>query len=152
MNNQTKWTEADFDQMSWHDCHIYSIAFDEVGEWQIDLVLKMDFIVEWLCGTDKTCRFRIAPAVLRFREIDKLNIHISLQSLVPLEIYSVERTDISLHGHQRFHWTIKVQCYPEQKMNYIEFDATGFTQELLGGVIESSSQHLTTEQRKLLQD
>ena len=127
MNNQTRWTEADFDQMSWHDCHINSISFDQVGEWQIDLVLDMDYILEWLCGPDRACRFRIAPAALRFTDIDKLGIRISQQSLVPLEIFSIERKDISLHGYQKFHWTITVQCCPEQKMNYIEFDATGFT-------------------------
>jgi hypothetical protein len=147
MNEQTKWTEADFDQMSWHDCHISSIGFDQSGEWQSDLLFGMDYIVEWLCGVDRTCHFRIAPAVLRFTNVNNLIVHFALQFKQPLEIYSVERTDISANGYTNYRWTIAVQYYPERKENYIQFDATGFVQELTGKVIESSSQHMTESQR-----
>lgn len=148
MKNQAKWTEADFDQMSWHDCRIHSMAFDQEGESQSDLVLTLDFIVEWLCGPDKSCRFRIAPATLRFRDVDHLNVHFSLGFRDPLEISAVERVDISRQGCQNFHWTIEVRHCSEPKENCLEFDATGFVQELTGKVIESTSQHLTAEQRR----
>ncbi len=148
MNKQTKWTDADFDQLSWHDGHINSIAFDQTGEWQSDLVLGLDFIVEWLCGPDKTCRFRIAPAILRFTNVNNLKLHFSLQFKEPLEISSVERTEIPTEGYRQSHWTIVLQHYPELKENYIQFDATGFAQELTGNVIETESQNLTESQRK----
>lgn len=148
MTEQNKWTEADFGAMSWHDCHINSIAFDQAGEWQSDLVLGLDFIVEWLCGTDKTCRFRIAPAVLRFLNVNNLKLHFSLQFKQPLEIASIERAEVHPKGSKQYRWTISVQPYPELKENFIEFDATGFAQELTGNVIETGNQNLTEAQLK----
>ena len=152
MNNQTKWTDTDFDQMSWHDCHINAIAFDQTEETQSDLVLNLDYIVEWLCGTDKTCSFRIAPAILRFVDVDNLSIHFSMQFNQPVEIYSIERVILPPEDYKNFHWTIALQNYPELKLNYINFDATGYIQELTGKIIQSTSQHLTAEQRKQFQE
>lgn len=66
-------TEADFEQMSWHDCHVWRIEF-RVGEpdeddWTSDLVLGLDFITQWLCGDDRNCSFKIAPANLVFHGV-----------------------------------------------------------------------------------
>ena len=48
------YTEADFDCLSWHDCHIWGIELragdPDDGDWTSDLVLDIDFIVEWICG------------------------------------------------------------------------------------------------------
>lgn len=148
MNEQTKWTEADFDEMSWHDCQVNSIAFDQDGEWQSDLVLDLVFIVEWLCGADKRCRFRVAPAVLRFTNVNNLRFDLSLKFKQPLQVYSVERTDISTTGYKNYHWVIKVHNYPGMKDNLIKFDATGFTQILTGRPLEKKLPNLTTAERK----
>jgi hypothetical protein len=47
----TTFTEADFDRLSWHDCHLRGIRFEagdpDEGDWTSDLVLDLDFIVEW---------------------------------------------------------------------------------------------------------
>jgi hypothetical protein len=64
-------TEADFDQLSWHDCHIWGVELragdaDE-GDWTSDLALDIDFIVEWLCGVAGGAQFRVAPAALADR-------------------------------------------------------------------------------------
>lgn len=152
MNNQTKWTEADFDKMSWHDCRISSIALDQDGQWQSDLVLDLDYILEWLKGPGKFLRFRIAPAVLRFASVDNLRLNVSLKFKEPMEIYSIERTDLSTKVFNNFHWTIKMQNYQGEKDNLIEFDATGFIQELAGDAIETGSQNLTAKQRQKLQE
>jgi hypothetical protein len=148
MSNQSKWTENDFGEMSWHDCNIDAMALDQEGEWQSDLVLSLDYIVEWLCGVDKTCRFRIAPAVLRFANVDNLRLDVSLTFKQPLEIYTIERSEIPAKGYKNYHWTIKLQAFPGLNDNVIEFDATGFIQELTGKVIESNAQHLTGDQRR----
>ena len=139
--------------MSWHDCHINAIAFDQTEETQSDLVLTLDYIVEWLCGTDKTCSFRIAPAVFTIRGC-RQSSHPLLYaaSHQPLEIHSVERVVIPPKDYKNFHWTVALQNYPELKLNYIEFDATGYIQELTGKIIQSTSQHLTAEQRKQFQE
>jgi len=146
--NKARWTETDFDEMSWHDCHVNAIALDQDGEWQSDLVFDLDFIVEWLCGTDKKYRFRVAPAVLRFVGVDNLKLDMSLRFKQPVEIYSIERSQFQAKGYKNFHWTIKVQNYPGLKENLIEFDATGFIQELTGNAIETAAQSLAASQRK----
>jgi len=146
--NKTQWTEIDFEDMSWHDCRINAIALDQDGEWQSDLVLDLDFIVEWLCGPDKTCRFRVAPSILRFVNVDNLKMDVSLKFKQPLEIFSIERSEIPAGGYENFHWTIRVQSYPGLKENFIEFDSTGFIQELTGNAIETEAQSLTASQRR----
>ncbi|PYS48292.1 MAG: hypothetical protein DMG13_25820 [Acidobacteria bacterium] len=59
-------TEADFDRLSWHDCHIWALEL-RAGEpddedWTSDLALDIDFIVEWICGVSCDVQFRVAPA------------------------------------------------------------------------------------------
>ena len=67
------YTEADFDRLSWHDCHIWGIELragdPDDGDWTSDLVLDIDFIVEWICGTGGGGRFRVAPATLVFHGV-----------------------------------------------------------------------------------
>lgn len=60
-------TEADFERLSWHDCHIWGLDFrvgqPDEGDWTSDLVLDIDFIAEWLCGVTGgpvSCRTRDA--------------------------------------------------------------------------------------------
>ena len=58
------YTEADFDRLSWHDCHIWGIELragdPDDGDWTSDLVLDIDFIVEWICGAGGGGQFRVA--------------------------------------------------------------------------------------------
>lgn len=152
MNDQIKWTEADFPDMSWHDCQVNSLSLEQEGEWQSDLVLDLDFIVEWLRGTDKTYRFRVAPARLRFINVDNLRLDISLKFKQPLEIYGVERTELPMPGYRNYHWVIKFQNYPDLKESVIEFDATGFVQELTGRTVETAAQNLAGMERKEARD
>jgi hypothetical protein len=145
---KTKWTEADYPEMSWHDCQINSIALDQDGEFQNDLVFDMDYILEWITDSENAYRFRVAPAILRFAAVDNLEMDIALKFKDPLQIASIDRQDLPTKGYKKFHWTIKIQNYPGLNPNTIEFDATGFTQELTGITMETSSQNLTEAQRK----
>ena len=65
------YTEADFDRLSWHDCHIWGIELRagdaDDGDWTSDLVL--DSIMEWICGTGGGGQFRVAPATLVFHGV-----------------------------------------------------------------------------------
>lgn len=60
------YTEADFDRLSWHDCHIWGLAFQagdpDEDDWTSDLVLDIDFVAEWICGLDGLAQFPVAPA------------------------------------------------------------------------------------------
>src|SRR4030095_8811290 len=71
----TRYTEVDFERLSWHDCHIWRLDFlagdSDEGDWTSDLLLGVDFIVEWLCGVDGSTKFKIAPATLAFHGVDR---------------------------------------------------------------------------------
>ncbi len=145
--NQVKWTVEDFPQMSWHDCHVHSVAWDQDGEWQSDLVMDIDYITEWLCGTDKSCRFMVAPATLRFHNVDNLRVDLTLKFKQPIEIDSVERSRLPDERFTNYHWTIAIQNSSGEKDNTILFDATDFTQELTGRPMEIEGQCLTASAR-----
>jgi hypothetical protein len=74
------YTEADFDRLSWHDCHIWRVELcagdPEEGDWTSDLVLDVDYIVEWLCRVGGVGQFRVAPATLAFHGVTDLRINI----------------------------------------------------------------------------
>ena len=152
MNDQIKWTEAEFPDMSWHDCQVNSLSLEQEGEWQSDLVLDLDFIVEWVCGVAEAFRFRVAPASLRFVNVDNLRLEVFLKFKQPLVIHSVERVELPTTGFKNYHWVIKFENYPWLKENVIEFDAMGFVQELTGRIIETAAQSLTATERKETKD
>ncbi len=64
-----RWHTADFETLQWHDVHVHGfrILADERGT--AELVLDIDFILEWIRGDDDRFRFRIAQAMLQFHEV-----------------------------------------------------------------------------------
>src|SRR5580765_4389158 len=80
MPDRSHWTTSDFDTMSWHDCHVYGFALEEKEHGTGDLILDIDFIVEWLCHTDRHFEFRIAPATLTFHNIFGLRFELDYTS------------------------------------------------------------------------
>lgn len=71
-------TDADFARLSWHDDTLYGLRL-EVGDvarddWRSELVLDLDHIVEWVCGADRSARFRVAPATLTFHDVTDLRV------------------------------------------------------------------------------
>jgi hypothetical protein len=98
------WTDKDFDNMGWHDSHIYRIRFTE------DLELDIDYILQWnqpdLEGLAFT--FWIAPATLVFKRIKDLSFEFDTELEGSFEIDYIERentnqwTIITRHGDIRF--------------------------------------------------
>lgn len=155
MREKTRWTDSDFDEISWHDCMIRSITLDQDGEWQSDLVLDLDFILEWISDDSPMFRFRIAPAQLRFTDVGNLRFDIHLGFKEPMTVYSVTRTDLPPagkgEGAREAHYVIDIEYIPRPHDNRIEFDATGFTQHLTGVPVETNEQYLTTAEREASQ-
>jgi hypothetical protein len=149
---QAIWTDADFPEMSWHDCHIHSIGWDQDGEYQNDLVFDIDYIVEWIPDSDNSFRFRVAPAQLRFTEVDKLKMNIFLPFKDSLEIAMINRDGLSAKGFTEYHWIIGIHHYPDEDPNVIEFNAAGFTQELTGRSVVIDSRSLTNIERTQLKE
>lgn len=157
------YTEADFDRLSWHDCHIWGVEFragdaDE-GDWTSELVLDLDYIVEWLCGTSGGGQFRVAPATLVFHGVTdpKINIdwgHSGFQAaLHPVSIGSVERElvrDQQVYLDRPYYrWSIRLN-WPES--GAIAFGAVGFTQTLRGEPVLTEKQSLPLSTRSRLPD
>lgn len=137
----SKWTDADFELLSWHDCTIHSVGIDQDGEYQSDLLIDLDFLLEWLTASDGTFQFRVSPALLRFHNVDKLVIHMLLDYKEPIQISEVTRCRRDDPGYINYHWAIKLHTYPGREKQ-IEFDATGFSQELTAQPVVTGHQSL----------
>ena len=62
------WTEADFDQMGWHDVQVYAVAFLPNT---FELMLDIDYILEWIhpAPNETYFKFWVAPATLVFGNV-----------------------------------------------------------------------------------
>ena len=69
---------AAFDQISWHDNGVHGLRWETAdpqrNEWHSRLILDIDHIVEWVCGTERRPKFRVAPATLVFEDVRDLKL------------------------------------------------------------------------------
>src|SRR5438876_153627 len=72
------WSDADFEQMGWHDVYIY--AFGALAE-TFELVFDIDYILDCVLPTlpDQHYRFWIAPATLVFENVHDIKFRVSSQ-------------------------------------------------------------------------
>src|SRR5512142_1735512 len=107
--DKTRWTEADFEHLSWHDNHVYGLSIREGSYGSGRLVLDLDYIAEWRCGADRTCSFMVAPAELAFDEVTDLEVGIDFRGIAvgPLSIGEIRRDVIEKTARfSRHRWTI----------------------------------------------
>jgi hypothetical protein len=156
------YTEADFDRLSWHDCHIWAVELragdPDEGDWTSDLAFDIDFIVEWMCGVGgERARFRVAPATLIFHGVTDPRIRIDWGrsgyqvALRPLSIDHVER---ELAAHQnvyldRPYYAWKIQLHLPAASEIV-FGAVGFTQTLRAEPVVTDKQWLSLSERSRL--
>jgi len=148
------YTEADFDRLSWHDCHIWAVELragdPDDGDWTSDLALDLDFIVEWICGVGGGGQFRVAPATLVFHGVTdpKIDIDWGRSGFHPVSIGTLEREPIEnqkVHlGRPYYSWRIRLN-WPDS--SEIAFGAVGFTQTLRAEPVLSERQHLSLKER-----
>ena len=67
------WTDADFEQMGWHDNRVHGLSFEDDGE-DARLLLDIDYIVRWIEPEPPAeyFTFMIAPATLVFEGVEYL--------------------------------------------------------------------------------
>ena len=83
------WTEADFDQMGWHDSHIHAVAFLPS---EFEVAFDIDYVLQWVQPSeDEYYRFWVAPATLVFENIHDLKFDIEPFNAV--EIADLHRDD-----------------------------------------------------------
>lgn len=154
-----RYTESEFDQLSWHDDHVYGFDLElgdpERDDWTSDLVLDLDHIVEWVRGEDRM-RFRVAPASLVFHGVTDLRIALAwedtgfratpyLPSIDAIERRPVEDQKVFL-DRPYYAWEIR---FNGPRGGAIGFGAVGFTLALLREPTLCDEQQLTREQRKV---
>jgi hypothetical protein len=134
-------TEKDFDALSWHDNYVYGIHFSlgdiERGDWRSDLLLDIDYIVEWVCGADRQTRFLVAPATLAFHDATDLKLAVDWgdsghrMALHEASVSTVARTRVADQkiclDRPYWRWAIVLNS---PNGGEISFGATGFTQTL----------------------
>lgn len=150
-------TEAEFDAVSWHDGCIYGFALrlgnPAAGDWSCDLVLDIDYISEWVPGSDGM-RFQVAPATLVFHGLTDLRVHFEwgptefrgspdLLSIDRIERERIVDAKVFL-DRPYYHWRIRLNAPPGGE---IGFGAFGFTQTLRSAPQLSDEQRLSAAQR-----
>jgi hypothetical protein len=151
-------TDAQFDRVSWHDCHIWSIEVragdPDQDDWTSELAFDIDFIAEWICGVDATAQFRVAPATLTFHGVTDPRIGVDwgasgFQAAVhPMSIDAIDRERIAdqkvFLDRPYYRWTIRLN-WPDA--GEISFGAFGFTQNLRAQPILTGQQCLSFRER-----
>jgi hypothetical protein len=150
--NTTRWSTEQFSELSWHDNHIHGFGIREGEHGEGELLIDLDFILEWLCDSATgQCRFRLAPATSTFHGVSDLAITLDYAlptaALAPASIAEISREacDFGL-GHKKFWWSIHVN-WPTGKLSFL---ADGFTQVLRGEPVIADQQCLSPAQRNPL--
>jgi hypothetical protein len=123
------WTDADFEQMGWHDCTIYGMALKEGNDvLSNELYFDIDYIFKWIHPEqgESSFSFWIAPCTLIFKQVFdlKVDIHAGSSSVFGLEIADIYRVaEIeSINGKPQWKWHIELQ------QGDIMFEAKGYKQ------------------------
>ncbi len=138
------------EKIHWHDNAIHGLRILEgADECMGELVLDIDFIVEWLKTGVENLSWQIAPADLTFHEVSDLIVTIDYAvgsaALQPMMIHEIHRdTFNSPTGHSSFIWKIEMN-WPANSA--ISFRSTGFTQVLRGEPVISENQWLMPSER-----
>jgi len=140
------WTEQHFDEMSWHDNHVHGLKIIEGAHGSGELVLDIDYILEWLPG-GSGYKFRIVPALLTFREVFALRMSLDYAAPTaafgPFSIHSIERREEQRERYAAQIWKIGIN-WPA---GAVEFEAAGFEQRAVGLPVLSEGQCLRPAER-----
>ena len=136
------WTEADFDQMSWHDNQVHAIALEPALPEPGRLLLDIDYIVQWVPPQPPSdlLSFWICPATLVFDPAWDLTTDIDLRGWAfSLSLDTVQRSDPDERGN--FDWTLAGDQFT------IELGSPGFTLYLRRPAVYTPRSRLTAGER-----
>ena len=141
------WTDAQFDEMSWHDNHVHALRIVEVSDGAGDLILDVDHIVEWI-KDGNAFNFRIVPVTLTFHDVMFLRMTLDYATPTaafgPFMIHGIERRTEQRPRYLAQLWKVDIS-WPRGE---IEFEARGFTQRTLGEAVLSQGQCLSAKERE----
>ena len=149
MNDLGPWNINDFEQMSWHDVHVYGFKLENfiTDEGTSDLVFDIDYILKWEKSNDQF-RFLISRAELRFHDVFGLKMDLDYTKLTagmsPFSIDGIERELLEFQtGYKSYQWKIPIN-WPSGSF---EFQAPNFSQKLTGKLYKQNQQVLISENR-----
>ena len=148
MLDRSEWTTADFETLSWHDCQVHGFRLEEGEHGTAEVTFDIDFIVEWLCHSNRPAEFRVAPATLTFHAVFGLRIELDYAAvtagMTPFSLSGIEREELRYPGGQSsFRWRLPIS-WPS---GMIGFDSQGFTQVLRRAPILVDRQGLRPAER-----
>lgn len=136
------WTEQDFDELCWHDCHVHAIGIAEAAHGRATLTLDIDFITEWEQPGDGTLAFQVAPATLVFFDVFEFSFSVDYTgvAVAPFSMHGIERTlRTNEAGYRDYLYSIEID-YPPR--GFIRFSGERFRQVLRASPTRSTSQSL----------
>lgn len=141
------WSTEKFDEMSWHDNHVHAFRVVE-GEYGAgQLILELDYILEWLENDDGKFQFRILPSILTFVGVTSLRLSLDYETptaaLGPFSIHAIERRFESRERYEAQLWKILIN-WPAGE---ISFEAECFEQRGTSAPVLSDGQYLSVEER-----
>jgi hypothetical protein len=120
---KTLWTEADFDNMSWHDNPVHAFTFSDESE----ILLDIDYIFKWVLK-GKKYKFWISPCTLIFENVYDLTFDIGPSHPgLTIDIITIEnpqrpRNSEYINRETEYDWIIEMQ------EGEISFKSVGFKQ------------------------
>jgi hypothetical protein len=143
------WSDQQFDEMSWHDNHVHSLRIVEGVHGAGELVLDLDYILEWVKCQDDKFQFRILPATLTFKVVTNLRISLDYAAasaaLGPFSIHAIQRRTERREHYEAQLWTIVIN-WP---VGEISFEAKSFEQRGTGDDVLSTTMYLSASSRKV---
>jgi hypothetical protein len=149
------WTHDEFESLTWHDNYIHGIRIvnPHAGrdEYRYQLVLDIDFILEWIRGADGRYSFAVAPAHLTFDVAGPIQVNLDLAFKEDMIIDGIEREEVVTVAEKRVGFTkqrYSIHLHNSSgAKNVITFEGGGFVQELHGKARLQSGQWLETGKR-----
>ena len=141
-----RWSTKDFDQMSWHDCHVHGMKFVHGEHGSGEIEFDLDYILEWR-KDEGNYTFLLVPAKLCFHEVFGPRMAVDWASPTagfgPFSLSGIERKTEDRERYTAILWRLAVN-WPSGS---IEFEATGFTQHAWGKEVLSPRQWLIAGER-----
>lgn len=135
-------SDNNYNEMSWHDCRVYAIAFDKSNS---RLLLDIDYITKWVKPNDSSehYSFWVSPCTLIFNNV--WNLKVDLETNLEMVINEITRENAheakNLNGKIEYDWQI------ELLQGEIKFKSIGYNLYLRKEPVLSQSQELSLKER-----
>jgi hypothetical protein len=134
------WSDADFDEMGWHDVQIHGIAFYSES-WE--LAFDIDYLFKWELNQETNAySFWIAPCTLVFEGVGDLKMDARPQYVPSPEIAEIKQQSDTSSNCKRYIYKIDLHDH-----GVISLSASGFHQYTRRKPVLAGNQSLSVESR-----